>query len=206
MHGTVDQKTVAQALVPAEPRLVSARPSYSGRRTQVWLDRYLDMAASVLSQVILNNRWRTLQRAAAGFSPRSRRAEARRSTLKGAPRDRRVLSVVCSLRRGKGLGHYDLHAYVVMANHVHVLLFPHLSPSRLLQSLQGSTAREANRFLGRTGESFWQAESYDHWVRDQREWDRIKAYIQNNPVTAGLVREAPRRVSARQARVPAPRT
>jgi len=154
----------------------------------VWLDRYLDMAAS---------------------GPMYLRQEAI------------ARMVVCSLRRGEGLGHYDLHAYVVMANHVHVLLFPHVSPSRLLQSLKGSTAREANRFLGRTGESFWQAESYDHWVRDQREWDRIKAYIENNPVTAGLVSraadypwssaaqsagEAPRRVSAQQARVPAPRT
>jgi REP element-mobilizing transposase RayT len=98
--------------------------------------------------------------------------------------------VVSSLRRGQELSQYDLHAYVVMANHVHVLLFPHVSPSRLLQSLKGVTAREANRFLGRTGEPFWQAESYDHWVRDQREWDRIKAYIENNPVKAGLVSRA----------------
>src|SRR5437867_1766149 len=40
-----------------------------------------------------------------------------------------------------------------------------MSPSRLLQSLKGSTAREANLILGRTGETFWQAESYDHWLR-----------------------------------------
>lgn len=45
--------------------------------------------------------------------------------------------VVSSLRRGQELGQYDLHAYVVMANHVRVLLFPHVSPSRLLQSLKG---------------------------------------------------------------------
>jgi putative transposase len=98
--------------------------------------------------------------------------------------------VVSSLRRGEELGHYDLQAYVVMANHVHVLLWPHISPSRLLQSLKGATAREANRLLGRSGESFWQAESYDHWVKDQREWDRIKAYIEDNPVQAGLVSRA----------------
>ena len=56
-----------------------------------------------------------------------------------------------------------------------------------MQTLQGYTAREANRLLRRTGQPFWQAESYDHAVRDERESDRIKGYIENNPVKAGLV-------------------
>jgi REP element-mobilizing transposase RayT len=77
-----------------------------------------------------------------------------------------------------------------MANHVHVLLLPQSPPSRLLQSLKGCTAREANRVLGRTGEVFWQAESYDHWVRDDRELTRIASYIENNPVRASLVARA----------------
>src|SRR4029434_4145892 len=38
-----------------------------------------------------------------------------------------------------------------------------------------------------TGRKFWQAESYDHWVRDDAERERIAAYIENNPVRAGLV-------------------
>ena len=44
--------------------------------------------------------------------------------------------------------------------------------------------------LGRTGEPFWQRESYDHWVRSQEEWPRIAAYIENNPVKAGVVSQA----------------
>jgi type I restriction enzyme R subunit/putative DNA methylase len=98
--------------------------------------------------------------------------------------------VVASLRRGALLGHYELGAYVIMSNHGHVLLLPRVSPSRLLQSLKGATARESNRILGRTGETFWQAESYDHWVRDETERQRIVAYIENNPVKAGLVKRA----------------
>ena len=77
-----------------------------------------------------------------------------------------------------------------MTNPVHVLLLPRITPSRLLQSLKGFTAREATRGLGRTGEPFWQAESYDHWVRDEKEYGRISAYIENNPVKAGLVGNA----------------
>jgi REP element-mobilizing transposase RayT len=98
--------------------------------------------------------------------------------------------VVDAIRRGVTLGHYRLDAYVVMANHVHLLIVPGIPVSRLLKSLKGYTAREANRCLGRTGEAFWQAESYDHWARDEREWARIKAYIEDNPVKAGLVKSA----------------
>ena len=67
-----------------------------------------------------------------------------------------------------------------MANHVHLLVLPRVSPSRFLQTLKGYTAREANRLLGRTGQPFWQAESYDHSVRDDRESNRIKEYIEKN--------------------------
>ena len=74
-----------------------------------------------------------------------------------------------------------------MANHVHVLLLPLVHPSRLLQSLKGFTAREANRLLKRTGEPFWRRESYDHWVRDETEWNRVAAYIENDPLKAGIV-------------------
>jgi hypothetical protein len=42
------------------------------------------------------------------------------------------------------LHHYDLHAYVVMANHVHTLLTPFVTASKLLHSVKGFTAREAN--------------------------------------------------------------
>ena len=79
-------------------------------------------------------------------------------------------------------------AFAIMANHVHVLLLPRVPTSRLLKSLKGCTAYQPNRVLGRTGEPFWQRESYDHWVRNQEEWRRIAAYIENNPVKAGLVK------------------
>jgi REP element-mobilizing transposase RayT len=56
-----------------------------------------------------------------------------------------------SLFKGMGLGH-RLGPFAIMANHVHVLLVPSISASRLLKSLKGYTAREANKLLGRTGE------------------------------------------------------
>jgi hypothetical protein len=56
--------------------------------------------------------------------------------------------------------------------------------------LQPWTAKRANNMLGLTGSPFWQEESYDHLVRDQRELERIRLYIEHNPVRAGLVRAA----------------
>jgi hypothetical protein len=59
-----------------------------------------------------------------------------------------------------------------------------------MKALKGSTARGANHLRKRAGEPFWQKESYDHWVRNEREWTRIASYIENNPVRAGLVTRA----------------
>src|ERR1700682_4845569 len=70
------------------------------------------------------------------------------------------------------LGYYSLHAFVVMANHVHLLVTPSVSPSKFLQSVKGYSAREANKRLERTG-PFWQNESYDHWIRDEPEFERV---------------------------------
>jgi REP element-mobilizing transposase RayT len=85
------------------------------------------------------------------------------------------------------LGHYRLHNYVVMGNHVHILVTPRVDVSKLMQSLKRFTAKEANRMLNRTGQPFWQDESYDRLVRDETEFRRIQRYIEMNPVKAGLV-------------------
>jgi hypothetical protein len=49
---------------------------------------------------------------------------------------------------------------------------------------KGSTARQANLILGRTGEAFWQDESFDHRVRDEVELDRIAHCVEYHPVSA----------------------
>jgi putative transposase len=85
---------------------------------------------------------------------------------------------------------YTLWAYVVMANHVHVFLKPKgdATVERITKFVKGFTAREANLLLERTGQKFWQDESFDHWCRDNDEFFRIVKYIENNPVKAGLVK------------------
>jgi REP element-mobilizing transposase RayT len=82
---------------------------------------------------------------------------------------------------------YDLHSFVVMSNHVHLLVTPRVFATRWLGPLKGFTAYEANRILGRSGKPFWQHEGYDHLVRSDEEFGRIRRYIENNPASAGLV-------------------
>ncbi len=94
---------------------------------------------------------------------------------------------------------YDLEAFCVMPNHVHMVFTPlpdtsktetdeksyHALPA-IMHSLKLYTAGQANKILEREG-NFWQHENYDHVVRDEAEWRRIVEYVLNNPVKAGLV-------------------
>jgi REP element-mobilizing transposase RayT len=83
---------------------------------------------------------------------------------------------------------YILDDWVVMPNHVHFVLWPMLNftLTEILRSRKRHTARQANLILDRTGEPFWQRESYDHWIRNDEEKARIRRYIRMNPVKAGL--------------------
>jgi putative transposase len=91
-----------------------------------------------------------------------------------------------TVKRGAKLGHYALHAYVVMPNHVHALLQPLVPLAQLMSGIKGVSAREANAKHRRSGKAFWQDESFDRWMRDAGEFARTKAYIENNPVKARL--------------------
>jgi len=85
---------------------------------------------------------------------------------------------------------YQLHSFVVMPNHVHLLVTPHVVSTQWLGPMKGFTSYRANQILGRLGGPFWQDESYDHLVKSGEEFVRIRKYIEYNPVTAGLVATA----------------
>jgi REP element-mobilizing transposase RayT len=81
---------------------------------------------------------------------------------------------------------YELFAWCVMANHVHVLLKPYWELKKITQGIKGYTAHAINALQQQRGRVFWQDESYDHWARDEDEMLRIIDYIENNPVAAHL--------------------
>ena len=86
------------------------------------------------------------------------------------------------------LGLYQLRAWALLVNHVHILIHPRARLSRITKAIKNFSARQANAILGRTGQPFWQDESFDHWIRGPEELEKIVRYIEENPVTAGLVK------------------
>jgi REP element-mobilizing transposase RayT len=82
---------------------------------------------------------------------------------------------------------YELHAWVIMPNHVHVLfLVKELPMSEVVGGWKSFTAREANKVLQRKGQ-FWQDEYWDTYMRDEDHEARTRRYIEKNPTKAMLV-------------------
>jgi putative transposase len=107
------------------------------------------------------------------------------------PDERVAQCVADALQYGeKELGLYELEAWVLMVNHVHILIDPRAKLQKITRSIKNFSARQANAILGRTGQPFWQEESCDHWARGPKEMGKIVQYIEQNPVTAGLVERA----------------
>ena len=82
---------------------------------------------------------------------------------------------------------YRLSAWVVMPNHAHMLLTPHgsWSLSEIMKSLKSYTSHEVNKVLDRHGH-FWMEDYFDRYIRNERHFASAIAYIENNPVKAGL--------------------
>ena len=103
-------------------------------------------------------------------------------------KDHRVAQIVDRAIRFFDDERYVLHAWTIMPNHVRAAfrLCGGWSLDSVTQSWKGFTSRQANAMLGRSG-TFWQEESYDALLHDQHDLDRVIAYIEANPVKAGLI-------------------
>jgi len=84
---------------------------------------------------------------------------------------------------------YELNAWVLMPNHLHVLFTVRGVPmSRTVENWKKFTAHEANKLLQRHGK-FWADDYWDIYMRDDVHELKTRRYIENNPVKASLVRE-----------------
>ncbi|HEY9156284.1 MAG TPA: transposase [Opitutaceae bacterium] len=87
---------------------------------------------------------------------------------------------------------YALHAWVIMPNHVHVLieLLSSFSVGQIVQSWKGFTGRRIARhepaFMAEHGR-IWQVDYFDRYIRNERHYRNVVEYIHDNPVKAGLV-------------------
>lgn len=106
-------------------------------------------------------------------------------------RQTEIANLVTSALQHFDSDRYALHAWTVMPNHVHAVVRPFGASAldEILQSWKSYTAHEINRILGQTG-TFWQRESYDHWIRDEADFAHCVRYTEENPVKACLCAKA----------------
>ena len=115
----------------------------------------------------------------------STQAHGRRSLFQV---ERYAALMVDVLKHYDGSG-YGLHAYVVMPDHLHVLLTPVEAIEKSVQLIKGGFSFRAKHELGWNGE-VWQPGFTDHRIRDSGDWERHLEYIRLNPVEARLVEDS----------------
>ena len=108
-------------------------------------------------------------------------------------REDRVTEIVVNSIRYHDGEWFDVEAFCIMPNHVHLVITPYeksetsdYSLTQIMHNIKRNSAKQANQILDRTG-AFWQHENYDHFARDSAELERIIQYILYNPVKAGFV-------------------
>jgi REP element-mobilizing transposase RayT len=86
---------------------------------------------------------------------------------------------------------YRLHAWVIMPNHVHLLLelFDEFELSAVIHSIKSYSATKANKLLGINGR-FWSPDYFDRFIRGRKHLINVTKYIEENPVKAGLCERA----------------
>ncbi|WP_395646632.1 REP-associated tyrosine transposase [Terricaulis sp.] len=98
---------------------------------------------------------------------------------------------MCAHRRERAAHHdrqrYTLQAWCIMPNHVHVLLATQktVELGSIVRLWKAYSAAQINKLLGRKGR-LWAKDYFDRYIRDQRQFDFAKHYIEMNPVAAGL--------------------
>ena len=85
----------------------------------------------------------------------------------------------------------EMHAFVVMPDHVHLLFTPlkkDTEPYRvaeIMNGIKGASAHNVNKLLGRRG-ALWESESFDRMPRTDAGFNNKKLYIVGNPIAQGL--------------------
>jgi len=100
-----------------------------------------------------------------------------------------VADAVAAVLHSRDGEDYQVLAWVIMPNHVHLVVQVWDVPlAKLLHLWKGASARNANGLLNRTGR-FWQTDYFDTLIRDEAHFRQAVRYVEANPVKAHLVRE-----------------
>jgi putative transposase len=105
--------------------------------------------------------------------------------------DRMATLFIDVLKENHSKKRFQLHEYVAMPNHFHLVLTP--SPEnpleKCLQFIKGGFSFRAKKELNFAGE-VWQPTFTLHRIETLADYNHHAAYTRNNPVRAGLAKEA----------------
>ena len=100
---------------------------------------------------------------------------------KGAYLSDEVLDFLSDFLKSKDDVLYELVAFAIMSNHVHLLIKPMAELSQVMQAIKGASAKTINTMLGKSGK-FWADDYYDKLIRDHQHFAVVYEYIRNNPL------------------------
>ncbi len=103
--------------------------------------------------------------------------------------ERMARLLIAVLLHHRQQGKFQLHEFVVMPDHFHLLLTPVETLERSMQLIKGGFSFRVKKELGFCGE-VWQKSYYDRRVRDFDEYAAFREYMRENPVRKGLASEA----------------
>ena len=91
---------------------------------------------------------------------------------------------------------YEVETFCVMPNHLHLLIRQDADLAKIIKFIKGKSAIVFNKRLGLSGR-FWAEGYFDKVIRDDAHFEKVYAYVVNNPLKAGL-EDAKERVYRRE--------
>lgn len=99
----------------------------------------------------------------------------------GAYLNGEILITLSSFLKNKDQILYNLIAFFIMPNHVHLLIKPLKKLSSVMHIVKGSSAKLINESMEKNGK-FWANEYYDKAIRNEKHFGIVYDYIKNNPL------------------------
>ena len=96
-----------------------------------------------------------------------------------------VLDYLYNYFIGKNKDLYELVAFSIMPNHVHMLFKQNTELPKIMKQIKGATAFKINKILHRKG-IFWEENYYDRVIRDEAHFEQVYDYISHNAIKAEL--------------------
>jgi transposase len=77
--------------------------------------------------------------------------------------------------------------FVIMPNHLHFIWFnqDNVPLSEIVKKFKGNATKQYHSFMisqNKAYEPLWQRSFYEHIIRDDKDYERIASYIENNPL------------------------